>query len=114
MPVTDQLFVYRPGFDDRGATYFCPYSAQIIGFVTYYPQVRQTVDLIELGFAKPRHPLVELLGESNQAAPMLVLGGPPAAVVDVEICEASGRAFVAKTLHILRYLAVTRGLPLPH
>jgi hypothetical protein len=110
----DQLFVYRPGFEEHGTRYFCPYSAQVIGFLSYYPQVRDTVDLNELGFAKPRHPLVDLLGEAHQAAPMLVLGGPPATVSEVEIEHANGRAFVARTHHILRYLAVTRGLPLPH
>ena len=44
----DKLFVLRPGFDDQGVTYFCPFSAQVIGFLTYYPHVRDTVELVEV------------------------------------------------------------------
>jgi len=110
----DQLFVLRPGFDDRGTIYFCPYSAQIIGFLTYYPHVRDTLDLVELDFKKPRHPLVELVGEDHQAPPLLVLGEPPIAVADVVIASANGHRFIEKTHSILRYLAVTRNVPIPH
>ena len=110
----DKLFVLRPSFDDDGTTYFCPYSAQVIGFLTYYPEVRKTLDVIELDFAKPRQPLVELLGEDHQAAPMLVLGGDAEQVAGVTVGEHDGRSFVEKTMHILRYLSATRGVPGPH
>ena len=110
----DKLFVLRPGFTDKGVTYFCPFSAQVIGFLTYYPEVRSTVELIELGFGKPRQPLAELLGEDHQAAPMLVLGGDPVAVPNVKIGEANSLKYVEKTIEILRYLAATRSVPAPH
>jgi hypothetical protein len=112
--VQDTVFVYRPGFASEGVRYFCPYSAQIIGFLTYYPEVRATIDLVELGFERPREPLASWLGEAHQAAPVLVLGGAPAEVAGVTIGEANGRRFVENTMEILRYLAATRGLPAPH
>jgi len=111
----DTLFVLRPGFDDGGTIYFCPYSAQVIGFLTYYPGLRATLELVEIEFPKPRRELVDLVGEAHQAAPLLVLGGEPERpVANVHIGEANGRKFVEKTIEILRYLAVTRGVPLPH
>lgn len=110
----DQLFVLRPGFTEHGITYFCPYSAQVIGFLTYYPQVRDTVELHELDFAKPRRTLVDLVGEAHQSPPLLVLAGEPVRVPDVNIGEANSYKFVAKTIEILRYLSVTRGVPVPH
>ena len=111
----DVLFVLRPSFADGGTRYFCPFSAQVIGFLAYYPHVRDTLDVIELDFPKPRHPLVDLVGEAHQAAPLLVLAQPPAAApADVTIGHANGRAFVEKTIEILRYLAATRGVPVPH
>jgi hypothetical protein len=110
----DKLFVLRPGFDDKGVTYFCPFSAQVIGFLDYYPRVRDTVDLVELEFPKPRKPLVELIGEDHQSAPMLVLAGEPVAVPNVKFGEANSRKFVEKTIEILRYLAATRSVPAPH
>jgi hypothetical protein len=109
----DKLFVLRPGFDDRGVRYFCPYSAQVIGFLAYYPEVRATIELVELEFPKPRHPLSDLLGEDHQAAPMLVLENRTD-VPNVTIREANGHAYVEKTIEILRYLATTRGVPVPH
>jgi Protein of unknown function (DUF3088) len=110
----DQLFVLRPGFDDKGATYFCPYSAQVIGFLTYYPDVRRSVDLVELEFPKPRRPLSDLLDEQHQSAPMLVLAGEPEDVDGVDVGEVNGRKFIEKTIQILRYLATLSGVPLPH
>lgn len=110
----DTLFVLTPGFADKGSTYFCPFSAQVIGFLAYYPQIRDSVDVVELGFEKPRRPLADLLGEAHQGAPMLVLGGDPVPVPDVTIAEANGHQYVEKTKEILRYLAATRSVPLPH
>ena len=110
----DTLFMLRPGFEDKGTTYFCPFSAQVLGFLTYYPQVRDTLDIVELEFPKPRHPLVDILGETHQAAPMLVLAGEPTPVPNVTIGHHEGRAFVEKTMEIMRYLAATRSVPGPH
>ena len=110
----DTVFVLSPGFADKGTTWFCPYSAQVIGFLTYYPQIRDTVDVVELTFPKPRHPLVDLVGEKHQSAPILVLGGAPVQVPNVAFGEENGHTFVEKTLEILRYLAATRSVPLPH
>jgi hypothetical protein len=114
----DRIFVFRPGFEDPekkpGVTYFCPYSAQVIGFLSYYPRVRDSLEVIELGFEKPRAPLVELLGEQHQSAPLLVLAGEPAHVEHVKVTHAKGHAFVEKTIEILRYLAHTRNVPVPH
>jgi hypothetical protein len=110
----DKLFVLRPGFDENGVTYFCPFSAQVIGFLSYYPQVRDSVELVELEFAKPRKPLVDLVGENHQSAPMLVFASEPVSVPHVKIGEANSRKFVEKTIEILRYLAATRSVPAPH
>jgi hypothetical protein len=114
MSQRDQLFVFRPGFTDQGTVYFCPYSAQVMGFLTYYPAVRDTLDLVELGWEKPRHPLSDVLGDTHQAAPILVLAGEPQDVPRVTVSEANGHRYVEKTIEILRYLAATRGVPGPH
>ena len=112
----DTLFVLRPGFLDKGTRWFCPYSAQVIGFLDYYPEVRDTLEIVELDFPRPRQAIVEMVGEEHQAAPLLVLaaGAEPEPVSGVTIGRAKGRAFVEKTIEILRYLAATRGVPGPH
>ena len=85
-----------------------------MGFLAYYPRVRGTLELVELAFPRPREPLASLLGERLQAAPMLVLGDDVREDTGVPIGEAGGHRYVEKTLDILRYLAVTRGVGLPH
>lgn len=112
----DKLFLLKPGFDDGGEPRFCPYSAQVIGMLTYYPQLRETLDVVELPFRKPRHPVVDLLDDEHQSLPMLVLGDvrPIVEVPEVTIGEIRGQKFVEKTIEILRYLAVSRGVPGPH
>ena len=110
----DTLFVLRPGFTDKATTFFCPFSAQVVGLLAYYPQIKESLDVIELDFPKPRHPLSDLLGENHQSAPMLVLGGEPTPVPNVHVQEANGHHFVEKTIEILRYLAATRSVPGPH
>ena len=110
----DTLFLLTPNFIDNGSVYFCPFSAQVIGFLTYYPNIRDTVNVVELGFNKPRKPLADLLGEQHQAAPMLVLGGAPVPVPGVTIAETNGHMYVEKTIQILKYLAATRSVPMPH
>lgn len=111
----DTLYVLRPGFSDKGERWFCPYSAQVIGMLTYYPQLRDTLDVIELDFLKPRYPVATLLGEDKQSLPVLVLGDEsPGSARHVNVEKAGGRRYVSKTLEIMRYLAQTRGLPEPH
>lgn len=111
----DTLYVLRPGFSDKGETWFCPYSAQVIGMLTYYPRLRETLDVVELDFAKPRYPVATLLGEDKQSLPVLVLGADsPGSAKGVHVEKAGGRRYVSKTEEILRYLAATRGVPGPH
>ncbi len=111
----DTLFVLRPGFSDQGARWFCPYSAQVIGLLAYFPEIRETLEIVEIDFPRPRQPMIELVGEAHQSAPLLVLheDGAPADV-GVPVGESNGRHFVEKTIDILRYLARTRGVPDPH
>ena len=112
----DTLFVLRPGFTDKGKTWFCPYSAQVVGFLDYYPEIKESLEIIELDFARPRQPIIELVGEEHQAAPLLVLHEDvnPDPVEGVGFQQAKGRTFVEKTIEILRYLAASRGVPGPH
>ena len=84
--------------------------------LTYYPELRETLEIVELDFPRPRQPIVELVGEDHQAAPILILhrDSPAADIPGVTVREARGHRFVEKTIEILRYLAATRGLPGPH
>ena len=111
----DRLFLFAPGFEDGpGTHWFCPYSAKVEGLLKYAPRLEEQVDVQRIGFAKPRSTLVELLGESLQSAPMLVLADARAAHPDARRSDSTGRAYISDTDRILDYLAVTYGTPRPH
>jgi hypothetical protein len=113
--MTDTLFLLTPGFLDGDTRYFCPFCAQVTGYLSYYPEVRSTVWIVEVDFARPREKLVAFLGEANQSCPVLILGDDARSdVPGVDIGEANGYRFVSKTIQILKYLAATRGTPGPH
>ena len=107
----DRLFVFKPGFIHNGKPSVCPFSAQIVGYLAWFPQLRDTVDVVEIDYPKPRTQLINLLGEDHQSAPQLVIGDKPATVDGVTVAQANGHHYVEKTLEIIKYLAATRDLP---
>ncbi len=110
----DTLFVLRPGFTDQGARWFCPFAAQVRGMLQFFPELEESLEIVEIDFAKPRQAVVDLLGEDHQATPVLVLHPDREAPAGVPVLEVNGHRFVEKTIDILRFLAATRGLPMPH
>lgn len=112
----DTVFLFKPGFTDQREHWFCPYSAQVVGFLHYFPEARVTLDVREIDFPKPRTEVVELVGEDFQSLPVLVLA-PGASVpgeLQEEVVTSKGHRVISDTKAILRYLAITRGLPQPH
>ena len=115
MMARETLFVLRRGFTDKGKPWFCPFAAQVEGMLSFYPELRETLEIVEIDFPKPREAVVELLGEDHQSTPVLVLHpDSPSEADGVKITEANGHRFIEKTMDIMSYLAVTRGVPRPH
>lgn len=112
----DTVFLFKPDFTDEGKHWFCPYSAQVVGFLNYFPAARSTLDIREIDFAKPRKEVIELIGEAFQSLPVLILA-PDASVPDElqdDVATSKGHRVISDTRAILRYLALTRELPEPH
>lgn len=73
-----KLFLLKPDFTDpklgdNGLVYFCPHCAFIEGLLSYYLKLRQEIKVNYVDFQRPRKELVELLGESNQSCPSLIV-----------------------------------------
>lgn len=112
----DTVFLFKPGFTENGTNWFCPYSAQVVGFLSYFPEARSTLDIREIDFPKPRTEVIELIGEDFQSLPVLILApdsSVPAELQD-EVIMSKGHRVISDTKAILRYLAITRELPQPH
>lgn len=72
-----KLFLLKPDFQDGsradGKKYFCPECSPIEGLLSYYPRLRDELEVHYLDYNRPRKVLVDLLGAENQGCPVLVL-----------------------------------------
>lgn len=71
-----KLFLLKPGFRDVNLNpeniYFCPNCALIEGILSYYPQLKDEIEVTRVDFPRPRPAIIELVGEENQSCPVLV------------------------------------------
>jgi hypothetical protein len=72
-----KLFLIKADFQDLkrgdGRNYFCPDCVLIEGLLSFYPKLRNELEVNYVDFNRPRKVLVDLLGEANQSCPVLVL-----------------------------------------
>jgi hypothetical protein len=74
----DLLFLLKPNFPDRDRdqedkTYFCPDCAFMEGVLSYYPELRQKLDIRYIDYPRPRKEIAELVGTAHQGCPNLIL-----------------------------------------
>jgi hypothetical protein len=111
----DQLYLLKPGFMDKGTgPFFCPGCALVEGMLSFYPVLREKIEVHYIDFPRPRPELV-ILGEDNQGAPKLILGDNNGVVpAGVNVATANGRMFIANNIEICKYLASVYGVGTPH
>jgi hypothetical protein len=112
----DQLFLLRPSFADPKAgpgLYHCPFSARIEGMLSFYPFLRNRMDVHYLDFPRPRTAIVDLIGPDHQSCPVLVLA-PGNADAPGAAKGPTGRSFISDTGALAAYLAQAHGVPAPH
>jgi Protein of unknown function (DUF3088) len=70
----DKLFLLKPGYlnVDVGPLY-CSDSVPVEGMLSFFPELRNLLEVQYLGFPRPRTALVALLGEERQSLPVLVI-----------------------------------------
>jgi hypothetical protein len=111
----DHLFLLKPGFETGDKKrYYCPHSAQVEGILSFYPVLRTQMDVTYLKFPRPRQEIVDLIGEENQNAPVLVVGDASAIPKQLKPGNAKGRSFFAGEEAIAEYLALRYGIGWPH
>ncbi len=77
----DQLFLLQPGFfKESEGPFYCGDSVAVEGLLSFFPQLRNEVDVHYIGAPRPRAAIVALIGADNQSAPVLVLGDERVAV----------------------------------
>jgi hypothetical protein len=111
----DQLFLLRPGFTNASlGPYYCNDSAPVEGVLSFFPELRELVDVHYLEFPRPRQKLVEQLGADNQSLPVLIVAGDRKLAGDAPLPQtAMGQKFFSSERAIRDYLAIQYGLPRP-
>lgn len=74
----DILFLLKPNFPDRdrdreNKKYYCPDCAFMEGVLSYFPELREKLDIRYIDYPKPRKEIVELVGGAHQGCPNLIL-----------------------------------------
>jgi hypothetical protein len=108
----DTLFLLKPNFQvgDDGKKYFCPHCAQVEGVLSFYPFLRDKLDVVYVDFRRPRKPIVDLIGDQNQDAPVLVVGDPSSFPAAIPHGVSQGHTFVSGEDAIADYLTERYGI----
>jgi hypothetical protein len=116
----DILFLLRPDFtdslrDQAGKLYYCPDCALIEGVLSYYPHLRQQIDIRYIDFPHPRKEIVELVGDSHQGCPNLILDTAHHDTVDASLYhQYGGQLYTTDPKLVLAYLSDSYGIPIAH
>lgn len=109
----DTLFLLPPGFAANGRREFCPECAEIWGVLSWYPALKDTLEIVYVGIDQPRPDIVALLGEGRHNAPTLVLHPDSLKAEGISYLEANGRALLPSARLIAKHFAALHGTPLP-
>lgn len=109
----DTLFLLPPGFSDNSRREFCPECAEIWGVLSYFPAIRESVEIVYQTIAKPRPELTALLGDKNQNCPTMLLADGSPDFEDCGIMHKSGHRFINNARDIAKYWAARYGTPYP-
>jgi len=98
-----KLFLLKPDFTDLNrnadARYICPPCTMIEGILSYYPRLRNELEVSYVDFQRPRPAIVSLIGEANQSCPVLIL---------------DNGTFINEPDDIIRHLVEEHGIGKPH
>lgn len=108
----DKLFILRPGFfKEAEGPFYCGDSVSVEGLLSFYPQLREAIDVEYIDAPRPRKAVVELIGADNQSAPVIVLAeGQTPKAAGVAVQEHNGTRFINAPDDIRRYLSSQYGV----
>ena len=109
----DQLFLLKPGFFNATlGPLYCGDSVAVEGMLSFFPQLRELVDVHYIDFPRPRAELVSLLGEDRQSVPVLIVrNSRPITDKGILPQQANGERFFDNERLIRRYLSAHYELP---
>lgn len=109
----DTLFLLPPGFAANARREYCPECAEMWGLLSWFPAIKESLDICYVPIDKPRQAMSELLGDKNQNAPTLILNDESPDYDDCGIRLYRGKRFINNAKDIGKYYAARFGTPLP-
>ncbi len=107
------LFLLAPGFEDNGQREYCPECAEMWGVLSYFPAIKEAVEIRYTGIAHPRQEIVDVLGAGQHNCPTLVLPKGMGIPDGVRVKRASGYDYLPNAKGIGIYFAKLYGTPVP-
>lgn len=107
----DTLYLLPPGFADRGERQYCPECAEVWGLLSYYPAIRETLDIVYQSVTHPREGLVSRLGGGQWNCPTLILGASSS--VGPGVKSVNGLRYVDNARDLGQYWSVLYGTAVP-
>ena len=110
---SDTLFLLAPGFFDNERREYCPECAEMWGLLSYFPAIKDSVNIMYQPITKPRADIVALLGDKNQNCPTLLLSDESPLYDNCGIMRKNGHRFINNARDIGKYYAQRYGTPYP-
>jgi hypothetical protein len=112
----DKLFLVKPDFMDEGqGPYYCPDSMPVEGMLSFYPQLRELVDVQYVEFQRPREVVIRELGEEHQGLPVLIIAEENVPKVNhLGLRTHNGKHFLNDQKEIRGYLSTVYGMGQSH
>lgn len=108
----DRLFLMQPGFVNAGlGPFYCNDSVAVEGMLSFFPQLRDEIEISYVPFSRPRQQLIDLVGEDNQGVPVLVLAEGSPVPSGKSAHKLGQTVFLTDEKEIREYLSNKFGLP---
>lgn len=109
----DTLFLLAPGFHGDDRREYCPGCAEVWGLLSYFPALKDSVEICYQAISRPRMDLVNLLGDANQNCPTLIIQASSPQYSGCGIQTVNETYFIDNARDIGLYYALRFGLPSP-
>lgn len=109
----DTLFLLPPGFADNDRREYCPECAEMWGILSWFPAIKESLNIHYVPIGKPRLAITNLIGEKNQNAPTLILHEDSPGFEGCGILSYRGYRFINNARDIGKYYAHRFGTPVP-
>ena len=109
----DRIFLLPPGFEDNDRREYCPECAEMWGILSWFPAIKESLEIIYVPIEKPRAVMSAVLGDKNQNAPTLILHADSPEFDNCGIMQYRGQHFINNARDIGKYYAKRFGTPYP-